>query len=143
MFDLREFDDPEKVYRSIIDGTPIIRNLRMLDAYINSGYEMCFLTARSCEDVVKDALGTFLKIRTTDGMLEDIGTRLNRAMSHAVNDRVKKYPGKNDAEKKANILRGLCSEYDRVVFVDDDKKNIEAARKLGLENLKVIAAWKD
>ena len=53
----------------------------------------------------------------------------------------KKYPGKSDAEKKALVLTKLCKEYDRVVFVDDDKKNVSAARNLNIPNLKVIKAW--
>ena len=58
-----------------------------------------------------------------------------------LNDEYKKYPGKTDAEKKANILIKLCKKYDRVVFVDDDKKNVSAARELNIKNLKVIKAW--
>ena len=63
--------------------------------------------------------------------------------AHAVNDEFKKYPGKTDSEKKAKILTKLCTKYDRVVFVDDDKKNVNAARNLNIKNLKVIKAWED
>ena len=62
-------------------------------------------------------------------------------MSHAVNDSEKNYTGKTDAEKKAIVLTKLCKEYDKVVFVDDDKKNVSAARELNIKNLKVIKAW--
>ena len=48
-----------------------------------------------------------------------------------------------EADKKANILTELCSKYDRVVFVDDDKKNVRAAKGLNLPNLKVIKAWEE
>ena len=48
-FDLRDFSDPIKVYNSIISGTPLLKNLKIMDAYINAGYDFCFLTARSCE----------------------------------------------------------------------------------------------
>ena len=64
-------------------------------------------------------------------------------MSHAVNDTINKYPGATDAEKKANILRDLCKKYDKVVFVDDDKKNVKAARDLGFKNLMVIQAQEE
>ena len=47
----------------------------------------------------------------------------------------------DDADKKANVLIKLCKEYDKVVFVDDDKKNVNAARNLNIKNLKVIKAW--
>lgn len=140
-YSYRDFQDPNKVYLSIIKGTPLIKNLRIMDAYIDAGYEFCFLTARSCEDVIKDALDEFLKIKTKDGKLKELGQFFNKALSHAVNDTVKNYEGGNDAEKKANILKSLCKKYDRVVFVDDDKKNVSAARNLNLPNLKVIKAW--
>ncbi len=141
-FDYREFRDPVKVYNSIISGTPLIRNLRIMDDYIEAGYEFCFLTARACEETIKKALDDFLRIRKS-GALKELGDIFNKTLSHAINDESKKYPGKDDAEKKANILRKLCKKYDRVIFVDDDKKNISAARNLQIKNLRVIKAWED
>lgn len=140
-FDYREFRDPVKVYNSIISGTPLIRNLRIMDDYIEAGYEFCFLTARACEETVKRALKDFLKVRKTTGALQDLGDIFNQTLSHAINDESKKYEGANDAEKKANILRKLCKKYDRVIFVDDDHKNVSAARNLNIKNLRVIKAW--
>lgn len=141
-FDYREFRDPVKVYNSIISGTPLIRNLRIMDDYVEAGYEFCFLTARACEETIKKALDDFLRIRKS-GALKELGDIFNKTLSHAINDESKKYPGKDDAEKKANILRKLCKKYDRVIFVDDDKKNISAARNLQIKNLRVIKAWED
>ena len=46
-------------------------------------------------------------------------------------------------KKKGNVLKKLCKEYDRVVFVDDDNKNVNAARGLNIKNLKVIKAWEE
>jgi len=140
-FDYRDFKDPVKVYNSIISGTPLIKNLKIMDDYVNAGYDFCFLTARSCEDTVKKALSDFLLVRDENGLLKELGDSFKKIMSHAVNDEYKKYPGKTDAEKKANILIKLCKKYDRVVFVDDDNKNLNAARELNIKNLKVIKAW--
>jgi FMN phosphatase YigB (HAD superfamily) len=140
-FDYRDFKDPIKVYNSIISGTPLIKNLKIMDDYIQAGYDFCFLTARSCEDTVKKAINDFLLFRDEDGALKELGDSFNKTFSHAVNDEFKKYPGKTDAEKKAKILIKLCKKYDRVVFVDDDKKNVIAARELNIKNLKVIKAW--
>ena len=140
-FDYRDFKDPVKVYNSIISGTPLIKNLKIMDDYIQAGYDFCFLTARSCEDTVKKAISDFLLFRDEDGALKELGDSFKKTFSHAVNDEIKKYPGKTDAEKKAKILINLCKEYDRVVFVDDDKKNVSAARNLNIKNLKVIKAW--
>ena len=44
-------------------------------------------------------------------------------------------------KKKGNVLKKLCKKYDRVVFVDDDQKNVNAAKGLNIDNLKVIKAW--
>lgn len=140
-FDYRDFNDPIKVYTSIINGTPLIRNLRIMDDYIEAGYEFCFLTARSQEEIVKKALYDFLKYRANETEFKKLGDIFNKTMSHAVNDKINKYPGKTDAEKKANVLKNLCSKYDKVVFVDDDKKNILSAKELHLDNLVVIKAW--
>ena len=142
-FDYREFRDPVKVYNSIISGTPLIRNLRIMDDYVEAGYEFCFLTARACEETIKKALSDFLKVKKPNGALEELGEIFNKTLSHAINDESKTYEGANDAEKKANILRKLCKKYDRVVFVDDDKKNVRAAKGLRINNLRVIKAWED
>lgn len=141
-FDYRDFQDPKKVYDSILSATPLIKNLKIMDAYIKAGYDFCFLTARACEDVVTDALKKFLMYRDDDGNLQYLEKIFKEKYSHAINDEYRKYPGKSDAEKKANILRELCEEFDKVIFVDDDPKNIQSARGLNLKNLKVIQAWK-
>lgn len=142
-FDYRDFKNPTKVYTSIIQGTPIIKNLKIMDDYISAGYDFCFLTARSCEDIVKKALDDFLRKKTNNGDFKKLGTEFKKAISHAINDNTKNYPGNSDAEKKAHVLRKLCSEYDKVVFVDDDKKNINSAKSLCLPNLKIIKAWNE
>lgn len=142
-FDYRDFRDPLKVYNSIISGTPLIKNLKIMDDYIQAGYDFCFLTARACEETIKKALGDFLKFRDKDGALKELGDSFKKTFSHAVNDEIKKYPGASDAEKKANVLINLCKEYDKVVFVDDDTKNVRAAKGLNIKNLKVIKAWED
>jgi hypothetical protein len=141
LFDLKDFYTPEKVYNSIIAGTPLIRNLKIMDDYIKAGYDFCFLTARGCEEIIKKAIGDFLKFRDEDGKLKELGDTFKKTFSHAINDEIKKYPGKTDAEKKANVLTKLCKEYDKVVFVDDDHKNVNAACELNIKNLKVIKAW--
>lgn len=142
-FDYRDFTDPVKVYNSIISGTPLIKNLKIMDDYIKAGYDFCFLTARGCEEILKKAISEFLRFRDEDGALKELGDSFKKTFSHAINDSTKRYPGKSDAEKKANVLIKLCKKYDRVVFVDDDHKNISAARNLNIKNLKVIKAWSD
>ena len=142
LFDLRDFRDPVKVYNSIISGTPLIKNLKIMDSYIEAGYDFCFLTARGCEETVKKGLNDFLRVKdNATGELKELGNIFKQTLSHAVNDEYKKYPGSSDAEKKGNVLKSLCEKYDKVVFVDDDTKNVRAAKGLELKNLTVIKAW--
>lgn len=112
-----------------------------MDAYINTGYEFCFLTARGCEDMVTFAIESFLKYRDKDGILKSIKPKFNKKFSAAVNDINKYYKGENDPEKKANVLKLLCQTFDHVVFVDDDKKNRNYVNQLNIPNLVIIKAW--
>lgn len=140
-FSFRDFQDPVKVYNSIMTGTPLVKNLRIMDDYIDAGYDFCFLTARGAEDTVKKALKDFLRVKDKKtGALLKLEDTFKETLSHAVNDIDKYYVGRTDYEKKANVLKNLCDKYDRVVFVDDDEKNVRAARALGLNKLKVIKA---
>lgn len=141
-FDYREFNDEEKVYQSILKGTPILKNLKLMDAYIKAGYKFCFLTARGCEDTIKSALREFLRYKDENGNLRELENIFKEKYSHAINDQYKDYPGDTDAEKKANVLRDLCKKFDKVIFVDDNAKNLQYARGLRLDNLKVLQAWK-
>ena len=141
-FDFSDFQNPQKVVQSIIKGTPILKNLKILDAYLNAGYEFCFLTARGCEDAVKHAIQNVIKYRDENGVLHNIDPWFNKAVSAAINDSNKEYEGKTNAEKKSNVLREICSKFDYVVFVDDDNKNVAHAKELNLNNLTVIEACK-
>ena len=141
-FDFSDFQNPQKVVQSIIKGTPILKNLKILDAYLNAGYEFCFLTARGCEDAVKHAIQHVIKYRDENGVLHNIDPWFNKAVSAAINDSNKEYEGKTNAEKKSNVLREICSKFDYVVFVDDDNKNVAHAKELNLNNLTVIEACK-
>lgn len=140
MFDYRDFRDKDKVYKSIVESTPLIDNLQIMDKYIGMGYEFCFLTARCCCETIKVALDKFLLFRNKEGNLRKLGKKYNKKMCNAVNDIERYYEGKTDAEKKGNVLRKICQIYDDVVFVDDDIKNINYAKHLNLKNLKVIVA---
>ena len=141
-FDFSDFQNPQKVVQSIIKGTPILKNLKILDAYLNAGYEFCFLTARGCEDAVKHAIQNVIKYRDENGVLHNITPWFNKDVSAAINDSNTEYEGKTNTEKKSNVLREICSKFDYVVFVDDDNKNVVHAKELNLNNLTVIKAWK-
>lgn len=134
-YDFREFRTPEKVYNSIKTGIPIIPNLKVVDEYIRNGWKIGILTARGMEDVVYKGLKDWLMYRDKKGNLQDIGDKLVRDLVHAINDENRRYKGETSFEKKAEVIRKLATEYDRVVFIDDDMKNLEAVRKMGLKNV--------
>ena len=141
-FNYKEFRDPDKVYNSIVNGTPLLRQMRLLDAHVKANYDIAFLTARGLEDVVDAALRAFLKVKDTNGKLTPIGNRLKSEISAAVNDEILAYPGANDPEKKGMVIKNICQRYDKVKFVDDDLKNVNFAKSLKLPNLQVILANK-
>ena len=143
-FSYEEFRNPEKVYASIVNGTPLLRQMRLLDAHVRANYDVCFLTARGLQDVVDKALRAFLKYKDANGVLKPIGEKLKSEISAAVNDDkwCSIYPTYKDPEKKAAVLKTICQKYDKVKFVDDDLKNVEACKALGIPNLQVITANK-
>jgi 2-hydroxy-3-keto-5-methylthiopentenyl-1-phosphate phosphatase len=134
-YDYREFRDPEKIYNSIQTGLPIVSNLKIFDEYVKRGWKIGILTARGMEDLVYNSLKDWLKHKDASGNLNLVGDKLVRDLVHAVNDDKKKYEGKTDFEKKANVIQKLAKEYDRIVFIDDDAKNITAVKNLGLKNV--------
>lgn len=142
-FSIREFRDPQKVYDSITKGTPILKNLKLMDDHIRHGWDVSFLTARGLQETVTKALDNFLKTRNEKGQLVPLGEKFKKALSAAVNDEDIKYVGSDDGEKKANVLRKLSKKYTHVKFVDDDDRNIKAVRSLKKElpNVKAVKAW--
>ena len=140
-YDFREFREPERVYNSIKTGIPLIPNLKIVDEYIKNGWKIGILTARGMEDVVFHALKDWLQFRDRTGNLQNVGDKLVRDLVHAINDENKHYIGKTDFEKKANVIKKLASNYDRIVFIDDTESNLNAVRLLGLKNVYVKRAY--
>jgi phosphoglycolate phosphatase-like HAD superfamily hydrolase len=135
-YDYRDFSNPEKTARSIKTGWPIIPNLKIMDDYINKGWKIGILTARRVEDVVFKSIRDWLMYRDK-GELKQIGDKLVRDLDHAINDEKKKYPGETDFARKANVIKNLAKKYDRVIFIDDDLKNVKAVKALKIPNVMV------
>ncbi|MFW6225513.1 MAG: hypothetical protein ACOC3V_00975 [bacterium] len=129
-YDYRDFKEPEKVKSSIQFGNPIIPNLQVLDKYVENGWKIGLLTARGLEDIIYKAIQKFLKIRNPKGELENVGDKISRDLTFAVNDDIKNYKGATDFEKKKNVVLSLIDKYDRVWLIDDDSKNINAVNDL-------------
>lgn len=138
LYDFRDFRNKEKVSNSIKTGDPIISVLKYMDRMISKGYDVGILTARGMENTIRSTLQGWLMYKKRD-KLRNIGTKLKEVF--AINDRIKKYSGATDFEKKANVIKNLSKQYDKIIFVDDDKKNIDAVNKLHIGNVKVKSAY--
>ena len=131
-YDYRDFMDPEAVEMSIKTGKPIIANLNVMDDLINRGYSVGILTARSEEDTIYQTLKDWLMYRNKDGQLVSLGDRLERDLVFAVNDpkTSSQLTATADYDKKAEIINYLLDEFDEIIFLDDDTKNLKAIRQL-------------
>lgn len=143
-YDYRDFDNPNKLYNSIIQGEPIIKNLRVLDAHLRAGWDIGFLTARSGENANKKAINDWLKYRGQNGELKPIPR--NRVKYFiAINDPKRKEElkkmakNKGDFDAKKVYLDDIKKKYDTVKFIDDDDKNIRKAKDV-LHKKNVIKA---
>jgi hypothetical protein len=131
-YDLRDFDDPEKVKQSIIKGRPIIRNLKLMDRHHAAGWKIGILTARGMEDTVYDALSSWL-------MVFDFGAKklkpavdiLNRNFVAAISDKKYEqiYKGMTHFDRKVAKIKELLKKFDYIKFLDDDLKNINAVKE--------------
>jgi len=138
-YDFREFRDPDKVASSIKTGLPLVSNLQIMDNYIKNGWTIGILTARGMEEVVANTMREWLKFRSApDGKLRSAAAKLSRELVFAINSDNKTYEGFSDFDRKANVIKNLTNQYDRVFLLDDDKKNVDAvnhmAQKEGLQN---------
>ena len=128
-YDYREFRNADKVASSIKTGLPIIPNLKEMDRYIQQGWKIGILTARGMEDVIANTMREWLKFKNKKGNL--VPADLSRKLIYAINDdSKKKYVGETDFDRKANVIKRLTKEYDRIIFVDDDMKNVKAVKKM-------------
>lgn len=144
-YSYEEFRDPKKVEQSILSGTPIWKNLKIMNDHVKNGWEVGILTARGLEEVVYNSLKKWLMFREEGELLPKLGKSLARNLVHAISDEVVKYEGITDFEKKAKVIETYAKTYDRVKFIDDDQNNINAVKKLivkdGYKNIIVVKAW--
>lgn len=138
-YSYKEFTDPKKVAKSIKTGIPIIPNLSIMDSYIKNGWKIGILTARGLENVIADSMKKWLMHKDEKGKLQNIGDKLVRELIFAINDSNKRYAGEGDFDKKKNVIKKLAKQYDRIVFIDDDPKNLKAVKEMvekeGIKNV--------
>jgi len=126
-YDYRDFMNPEKTRKSISQAEPIVANLTIMDDFIKQGHQIGILTARSNEEIVYQGLKDWLMYKDKSGELIPLGDRLERQNIFAVNDtkRIEELEAETDYEKKAEVVERLLHQYDEIVFIDDDLKNIK------------------
>lgn len=130
-YDFREFRDADKVAQSIKTGLPVVSNLSKMDNYIKNGWTIGVLTARGMEEVIANTMRAWLKFKdASSGKLKSASAKLARELVFAVSDDTKQYEGEDSFEKKANVIKRLAQQYDRVFLLDDDRSNIEAVNKM-------------
>ena len=131
-YDYRDFMDPDTVELSIKTGEPIVANLEVMDDFIKRGYSVGILTARSEEDTIHQTLSNWLMYRNKEGELVPLGDRLSRDLVFAVNDpkTSSKLESESDYGKKAEVINLLLDDFDEIIFLDDDNKNLKAIRQL-------------
>ena len=113
--------------------------LVVVTCFIN-GVMFYDFSPNNSEDILHRSYSESQDVKDVFAQINEIRSKENPRRTYSeVIEKVEVHP--TDAEKKANVLIKLCKEYDRVVFVDDDKKNVSAARELNIKNLKVIKAW--
>ena len=131
IYDYRDFNNPKTVKKSIKKGEPIVPNLEIMDELLKKGYDIGILTARGTEDIIYNTLREWLMIRDTNGELIPIGDKLSRENVFAVNDpkytELEKY---TDYQKKSIVVNGLLDDYDEIIFIDDDNKNLKEMHRL-------------
>jgi hypothetical protein len=130
-----EYNHPEKVANSIIRGLPIHDNLKLLAKNHDLGYDIGILTARGLEDTIHESVNTFLQ--------KNLGTKytINRDLVFAIGDTKYNFNStisNNTSSLKLSILQKLSNEYEEVIFVDDDIKNINAVNLSKIKNITCI-----
>lgn len=140
LFSFEEFRDPDKIYNSIVSGKPLVRNLKIMDKYLNKGYGLSILSARSHQKIVLEAIKKFLLYKDKNGNFEKIDNKIIDKVCACTNDTQFINIGKNTPERKAKVITEISKQFDKIVFMDDCKNNLEEIKKLGLKNVKLVLA---
>lgn len=128
--DFRDFDNPNKIKESLINGKPILKNLKIIEKYIMDGWELGILTARGEEYIIKKYIKKWLNKHLK------INYKLDIKNIYAVGDKKLKnyYYGNNTNYKKFFILKKYLSKFDKVCLIDDSKKTCEIIQNFNYLN---------
>jgi hypothetical protein len=120
-FNFNDFDNPKIINDSILKAEPILHNLEIVKQHIKDGWDLGILTARGEEETIKRIISIWLKNHLK------MEFNLKQENIYAVGDRIIKYPGDNDSDKKLRILIKYwkISKYSKIKLIDDNKNTID------------------
>lgn len=137
-YDFSEFDDEEKAWKSIVEGKPINENVRFVyNLVTRKGYDFCVLSARHCEDTVRDAIGAW-----AERYMPGSSVSYRKDLSFCVNDSDRDYESPTTSGRKRDKLLHISSFYRNVIFIDDDQRNIDDAEAIGNPRIRCVKAKK-
>lgn len=113
----KEWESEDLNVASILHDDGIHKNIELVKQMHEAGYVILYLTSRgggniSIEKAISEALSTRLGFAIAGFALGDYG----------------KYGKDKLPIKKRRVLEDLVNEYDEVIFMDDEDKNLEQAR---------------
>jgi FMN phosphatase YigB (HAD superfamily) len=120
------FHDTDKIVNGIIQADYIVPVLKILDYAVDIGANTGILTARANKPALIQSLSKKIRKQFDPNNIHTIGDDENLL--------------RKPQEAKAEILKKYCQQYEMVYFLDDDDKNLEAARDMNLPNLVIIDA---
>lgn len=140
-FDFSDFDKYDNIYVSIVNGSPNIKVLKILDKKIGEGHKIGILTARGSQDAIFDGLKDFLLYKNSKtGELEPLPkNQFNKKYVYSVNDANTKKAlnlkaGVEGPQKaKAKVLQDIFKDkygFKKIYLYDDDQDNIDAIKNL-------------
>jgi hypothetical protein len=124
-YSFKEFRNREKIINSIVNGLPYLKNIKVMNSFVEGGYKIGILTARGMESAVYTSIKAFFNNLYKEGKLNKV-PNLERKYTFAVGDDYKKYQGRTSAERKQKIISIIKDKFDYVYLMDDDLKNIKA-----------------
>jgi len=120
-FNFSDFDNPNIINDSIMKAEPLLHNLEIVKEHIRDGWDLGILTARGEEETIKKILPIWLRNQL------QMNFNLEQENIYAVGDRIIKYPGENDSDRKLKVLIEYwkVSKYNKIKLIDDNKNTID------------------
>lgn len=149
--DFGDFRDYDKMYNKLTTAEPEIKGLKFVDEAVRNQYRIGILTARGSQKAVYNALSKWLRYKSGDRFYPVPPTLFRKKYVWAVNDADTKNWITSQSKQEGSVaspeyLKAFVLEevfvnqygFDRVVFFDDDERNIEVVRKLNHPKIQAV-----